>query len=57
MRTYGIWVFGLLASAIVGVLAGYYSENGLWGGLAAMVTFGCARLLAWAKERDSRASK
>jgi hypothetical protein len=51
IRSIGIWVFGLLASAIVGGLAGLrvehdppYSIDWLWGILAGMFTFACVRL-------------
>jgi hypothetical protein len=50
MRTFGIWVFGLLASAIVGGLVGdrlytgYGSDGGFFGVLAGMFAFACARL-------------
>jgi hypothetical protein len=51
-RTIGIWVFGLLASLIVGVVIGSYVGPGggdagigaVYGGLAAMSAFACARL-------------
>jgi uncharacterized membrane protein YfcA len=49
-RTIAIWVFGLLASAIIGGLVGsrlatsYGSDEGFWGVLAAMFAFACIRL-------------
>jgi hypothetical protein len=47
-RTVGIWVFGLLASAIVGGMVGsqvgYSSDNGFLGALAGMFAFACLRL-------------
>ncbi len=51
MRTFGIWVFGLLASAIVGAIIGskfedlvYPRSEGFWGALAGMLAFACIRL-------------
>jgi hypothetical protein len=50
VRTVAIWVFGLLASAIVGSLLGsrmeppYSYDWGVWGALAGMFTFACLRL-------------
>jgi hypothetical protein len=50
MRTFGIWLFGLLASAIIGGLVGsafngpYGGDNGVWGALAIMLAFACVRL-------------
>jgi hypothetical protein len=51
MRTFGIWVFGLLASAIIGAIVGsrfddivYPKDFGVWGALAAMFAFACGRL-------------
>jgi hypothetical protein len=49
-RTIAIWVFGLLASAIVGGIigarldTGYGDGNGFWGFLAGMFAFACLRL-------------
>jgi hypothetical protein len=49
-RTIAIWIFGLLASAIIGGLVGSrleptYSDGwGFWGVLAGMLTFACLRL-------------
>ena len=50
MRTVGIWVFGLLASAIIGFAIGAYfqrpygpSGGALWGMIAALGIFTCAR--------------
>jgi hypothetical protein len=50
MRTFGIWVFGLLASVIVGAIIGlkleigYGNDGAFWGALAGMLAFACARL-------------
>jgi hypothetical protein len=50
MRTFGIWFFGLLASAIVGALVGsrfddgFSSSTGFWGMLAGMFAFACIKL-------------
>jgi hypothetical protein len=50
MRTFGIWFFGLLASAIVGAIVGtklgigYGDEGVIWGGLVGLSTFACIRL-------------
>ena len=51
VRTVGIWVTGLLASAIIGFAIGAYfqrpnspSGGALWGMLAALGIFTCARL-------------
>jgi hypothetical protein len=51
MRTFGIWAFGILASAIVGGIVGsrfdeYYSGglNMILGVLAGVFTFACIRL-------------
>lgn len=46
-RTIAIWVFGLLASAIVGAVGGSQlnmPDGGFWGLLAAMFAFACLRL-------------
>lgn len=47
VRTFFIWFFGLVASAIVGGLIGDrlggYGD-GFWGALASMAAFGCLRL-------------
>jgi len=50
-RTIAIWIFGLLASAIIGGLVAsrlqpmYSHEDwGVWGALAGMLTFACLRL-------------
>jgi hypothetical protein len=50
MRTFFIWLTGILASAIVGgfiadtVSTNPYSGNGVWGALAGPLIFTCARL-------------
>jgi len=50
VRTFGIWLFGLLASAIIGGIVGtkleigYGSDGGFWGALAGMLAFACTRL-------------
>ena len=60
MRTVGIWVFGLLASAIIGgviggVLDGPYSyDRGFLGVFAGMFTFACARLWLGQQAQGSR---
>ncbi len=52
MRTFGIWTFGLLASAIAGGLigakldTGYSNDGGVFGMLAGMFAFACAKALA-----------
>ena len=49
-RTIAIWIFGLLASAIIGGLVGsrlqpmYSYDWEVWGALAGMFTFACLRL-------------
>jgi len=49
-RTVAIWIFGLLASAIIGGLVGsrlepmYSYDWGVWGALAGMFAFACLRL-------------
>jgi len=53
-RAIAIWIFGLLASAIIGgfagIIAGHvgdmspYASTELWGALAGMFTFACVRL-------------
>jgi heme/copper-type cytochrome/quinol oxidase subunit 3 len=49
-RTIAIWIFGLLASAIIGGLVGsrlepmYSYDWGVWGALAGMLAFACLRL-------------
>lgn len=56
-RTIAIWVFGLLASAIIGALIGsafepmYSHDWGVWGFLAGILTFACLRL--WLGAKDS----
>jgi hypothetical protein len=50
MRTFGIWIFGLLASAILGALIGsklgseYNNDSGFFGLLAGAFAFACIRL-------------
>jgi hypothetical protein len=47
MRTFGIWVFGLLASAMIGGMVAHYfmgTEMDVFGGLTGMAVFACARL-------------
>jgi hypothetical protein len=50
MRTFAIWLFGLLASALVGGLLGTlfdkgpYDNNWFWGFLAGMFAFTFLRL-------------
>jgi hypothetical protein len=48
-RTIAIWVFGLLASTIVGGMVGsrfdtYSTDNAFWGMLAGIFGFICLRL-------------
>lgn len=56
MRTVGIWVSGLLASAIIGGLTGsvfnqpFSTDMGVWGALAGMLAFTCVRL--WLGQRS-----
>jgi len=51
LRTIAIWVFGLLASAIVGGFIGYQMGGGevfwaiLLGALGGLFAFACARLI------------
>jgi hypothetical protein len=60
-RTIGIWIFGVLASAIVGGLIGsrmepaYSNDWGLWGVLAGIFAFACLRL--WLAGTPSKNSK
>jgi hypothetical protein len=47
MRTFGIWVFGLIASAMIGGMAANYfmgRDMDVFGGLTGMAVFACARL-------------
>jgi hypothetical protein len=47
MRTFGIWLFGLIASAMIGGMVGHYIYGGdfdVFGGLTGMAVFACARL-------------
>jgi len=47
MRTFGIWLFGLIASAMIGGMIGHYFYGGdfdVFGGLTGMAVFACARL-------------
>lgn len=50
MRTLGIWIFGLLASLIVGGIIGsrfdrgYSDISGTFGAIAGAFSFACARL-------------
>jgi hypothetical protein len=59
MRTLGIWVFGLLASAIAGGLIGskfddgYSSSSGFWGFLAGVLAFACVRLWLGQSSKNS----
>jgi hypothetical protein len=53
MRTFGIWVCGLLAALLIGGFIGsqfdtvYSSSSGaVFGAIAAMLVFACARLWA-----------
>jgi hypothetical protein len=52
MRTFGIWVCGLLAALLIGGFIGSQFDNayspvwGFWGAIAAMLVFACARLWA-----------
>jgi hypothetical protein len=57
MRTFGIWVFGILASAIIGGLIGSRLDDRAAGGLetilgilAGVFTFACIRL--WLGQQD-----
>ena len=57
-RTIFIWIFGVLASGIIGALVGsrfdtgWGSDNAFWGFLAGILVFACARL--WFGERKSK---
>jgi hypothetical protein len=60
-RTIAIWIFGLLASAILGGMAGgrldtgYSDANAFWGVLAGMFAFVCLRLwLAGPSPKNSK---
>jgi len=61
-RTIAIWVFGLLASAIIGGLVAsrlepaYSNDWGVWGALAGMLTFACLRLWLGAPSKNWRTS-
>jgi hypothetical protein len=47
MRTLGIWIFGLLASAMIGGMVVHYfmgSDVDVFGSLTGMAVFACARL-------------
>jgi hypothetical protein len=47
MRTFGIWIFGLLASALIGGMAANYfmgRDMDVFGALTGMAVFACARL-------------
>jgi hypothetical protein len=48
MRTFGLWFFGLLASAIFGGMVGSffapYSDGVFFGVIGGMCAFACARL-------------
>jgi uncharacterized protein YcfJ len=57
MRTFGIWVFGILASAIIGGLIGSRLDDRstgdletILGILAGVFTFACIRL--WLGQQD-----
>ena len=59
LRTIGIWVFGLLASALIGGMiaarleTGFYSRGSeSWGAVAAMCAFACLRL--WLAPKNSK---
>lgn len=53
LRTAGIWASGLMASGLIGLMAGHWAKGGVGTseaeGFAAMLIFICARL--WAVER------
>ena len=57
MRVIFIWIFGLLGSAIIGGIIGsrfdtsYGSDNALWGFIAGLFVFACARLWLVKRER------
>jgi hypothetical protein len=47
MRTVGIWLFGLIASAMIGGMVAHYfygTDMDIFGGLTGMAVFACARL-------------
>jgi len=56
-RRISIWIFGILASGILGGFIGshfntiYDNDNGFWGFLAGVFAFACLRL--WLGERKS----
>jgi uncharacterized membrane protein YfcA len=59
MRELMIWVFGLLASAIIGAFAGArlsesYDIAFLWGALAGMFAFACLRLWLATPSKNSK---
>jgi hypothetical protein len=59
MRTLGIWVSGLLASALVGGLIGnklgtdYSGDSAALGGIAGMCAFACVRLWLGQNRKNS----
>ena len=63
-RTIAMWVFGLLASAIIGGFAGTvagnlggmspYAATEAWGACAGMLTFACLRLWLAAPSKTSK---
>jgi uncharacterized membrane protein YfcA len=59
VRTIAIWVFGLLASAIIGGFAGAhlsetYDAALFWGALAGMLAFACLRLWLATPSKNSK---
>jgi hypothetical protein len=47
VRTFGVWLFGLLASGIFGGMIGnqfFYPDGGFFGLVGGMCTFACVRL-------------
>jgi hypothetical protein len=58
-RAIAIWIFGLLASAIIGAFAGAhfgetYDIAYFWGALAGMFAFACLRLWLAAPSKNSK---
>jgi hypothetical protein len=57
MRTVGIWLFGLLASAMIGGMVAHYfmgTNMDVFGGLTGMAVFACARLWLAAPSQISK---
>jgi hypothetical protein len=56
VRTFGIWIFGLLASAMIGGMVAHFFlgfDMDVYGGLTGMAVFACARLWLAAPTQNS----